>query len=125
MPLFPKPKSAGNRLDRDAAETIAARALGFMAEDEDRLARFMADTGIDPDQLRDHAASTPVLTAVLDFVARDESLLLMFAANADVRPDHVAPALAILSGELTHAIVEPPPRQPDPDRPSKIMRRAT
>jgi Protein of unknown function (DUF3572) len=70
------------RLNQEEAETIALRALGFMAEDEDRIGAFMGETGISPDDLRDHAASPAILTAVLDYLSRDESLLLMFATNA-------------------------------------------
>jgi hypothetical protein len=120
--MFPKPKGNSNRLLRDDAETIALRALAFMAEDEDRLSRFMSETGVGPDDLRQHAGSVQVLTAVLDFLSRDESLLLMFTANADIKPEHITPALAMLTGEgdgryETHAPT------PDPSRPSKIMQR--
>jgi Protein of unknown function (DUF3572) len=110
------------RLSRDEAETIALRGLGFMAEDEDRLGRFMGDTGVDPDDLRQHAGSPQVLTAVLDYLSRDESQLLMFAANADIPPEHIVPALAILSGENRDGVTDGGSNI-DPNRPSKIMKR--
>ena len=103
-PPFPKPKGTA-RLDRDEAETIALRALGFMAEDEDRLGRFMGDTGVSPDVLQQRASSPEILTAVLDFLARDEALLLMFTANADIPPEHIGPALALLDRALVHRLV--------------------
>jgi Protein of unknown function (DUF3572) len=120
--MFPKPKSQANRLLRDDAETIALRALAFMAEDEDRLGRFMSETGVDPDDLRQHAGSGQVLSAVLDFLSRDESLLLMFTANTDINPQHITPALGLLTGEGDGRI-EVRERAPDPSRPSKIMPR--
>jgi Protein of unknown function (DUF3572) len=121
-PQFPKPKGTA-RLDRDEAETIALRALGFMAEDEDRLGRFMGDTGVSPDDLQQRASSPEILTAVLDFLARDEALLLMFTANADIPPEHIGPALALLNGEEAWVPSAAPAAKHDPERPSKIMRR--
>ena len=107
------------RLDREEAETIALRALGFMAEDEDRIGAFMGETGIAPDDLRDHAASPAVLTAVLDYLTRDESLLLMFAANADIAPEKITPACALLAGGWDGSQGGGSAAA----RPSKIMRR--
>jgi Protein of unknown function (DUF3572) len=111
-----------SRLSRDDAETIGLRALGFMAEDEDRLGRFMGDTGVAPDDLRQHASSPQVLTAVLDYLSRDESLLLMFAANAAIPPEQILPALGLLTGEGTGLVQQTAPPA-DPNRPSKIMKR--
>jgi Protein of unknown function (DUF3572) len=106
------------RLGHEEAETIALRALSFIAEDEDRIGAFMGETGISPDDLRDHATSTAILTAVLDYLTRDESLLLMFAANADIQPERITPALMVLNGE-----VDSQGGGPSADRPSKIMKR--
>jgi hypothetical protein len=126
-PIFQKTpgaaKAAGYghplRLDRDEAETIALRALGFIAEDEDRIGAFMGETGISPDDLRDSATSPAILTAVLDYLTRDETLLLMFATNADIQPDRITPALMVLNGE---GGVDGG-GSAAPVRPSKIMRR--
>jgi hypothetical protein len=109
------------RIDRDEAETIAFRALGFIAEDEDRIGAFMGETGMSPDDLRDHATSPAILTAVLDYLTRDEALLLMFAANADLRPELITPALMVLNGDAGsdasgHS-------RGASDRPSKIIKR--
>jgi Protein of unknown function (DUF3572) len=102
------------RLSRDEADTIALQALGFMVEDDDRISGFMGETGIAPDDLRNHATAPAILNAVLDYLTRDETLLLMFAANAGIRPELVTPALLILNGEADAGGAE---------RPSKIMRR--
>ena len=136
-PIFQKTpgaaKIAGGRaarvvLSRDEAETIAIRALGFMAEDEDRIGAFMAETGLSPDDLRDQAASATILTAVLDYLTRDESLLLMFATNADIPPEHLTPALMLLTGEAAVASAEwaataSQSQRAASERPSKIFRR--
>jgi hypothetical protein len=122
-PIFQKTPGAAKtapgapvRLDREEAETIALRALGFMAEDEDRIGAFMGETGISPDDLRDNATSAAVLTAVLDYLSRDESLLLMFAGNADIAPEKITPACALLAGDWDGG-------GSAAQRPSKIMRR--
>jgi Protein of unknown function (DUF3572) len=126
-PIFQKTpgaaKAAGYgqpvRVDQDEAETIALRALGFMAEDEDRIGAFMGETGISPDDLRDSATSPAILTAVLDYLTRDESLLLMFSANADIPPERITPALMVLNGEVSGQANG----NASSNRPSKIMRR--
>ena len=88
-------KSIG--LSLDEAEAIGFRALAFLAEDPARLGRFLALTGMRPDQLREEAASPANALAVLDHLMGDESLLLVFAANAGMTPEAVASAYRLLS----------------------------
>jgi hypothetical protein len=80
------------------AESVAIRALGFLAGDDSRMERFLALTGIGPGDIRAAAAEPGFLAAVLDHVASDESLLLAFAANAGLSPGSVAAARAALAG---------------------------
>lgn len=88
----------GGRVTRDIAEAIAAKAFLFLAEDSGRLGRFLADTGLDPDALRDGLGDTALLSAVLGHVRSDESALLAFAANAGIPPEDVAAAEVALGG---------------------------
>jgi hypothetical protein len=83
-------------MDTDQAETIALTALGFLAEDGQRLGRFLALTGLGPAELKAEAGSARVLAAVLDHLLHDESLLLTFTANHGVAPETIAPAQALL-----------------------------
>jgi hypothetical protein len=83
-------------MDADSAETIALSALAFLAEDPPRLGRFLALTGVGPDELRTHTRAPRILAAVLGHLLQDESLLLVFAATHDVAPELVAPAQALL-----------------------------
>jgi uncharacterized protein DUF3572 len=85
-------------LDREDAETIAAQALGFLAGEPQRFARFLALTGVELEDIRASAGSPEILSAVLAHVTSDESLLLAFCAEAHVAPESIAPALAILQG---------------------------
>ena len=90
-------------MDVDSAETIATAALGFLANDVQRLRRFLALTGLGPAELRAEAQSARILAAVLDYLLHDESLLLAFAANNGLEPELVRPAQLLLA---QHASVE-------------------
>jgi hypothetical protein len=79
-------------MDADQAETIALTALAFLAEDVQRLGRFLALTGIGPGELKAEAGSARVLAAVLDHLMKDESLLLVFAASSAIAPELTAAA---------------------------------
>lgn len=65
----------------EEAEALAIDALGFLAEDVERLGRFLALTGLDPSRLREAARAPGFFASVLDHLAGDESLLLAFCAN--------------------------------------------
>lgn len=80
------------------AERIAVAALGFLASDEERLGRFLAVTGLGPDNLRQAALQPGFLGQVLGYLAEDEALLLAFAADAGEPPDRVAAAHRALAG---------------------------
>lgn len=71
------------------AETVAIQALGWIAADEDRLARFMALSGLSVDELRVRAAEAEFLGGVLDFVLENEALLVEFAGEAGLKPEAV------------------------------------
>ncbi len=80
----------------DEAETIAAGALAFLAEDGARLVQFMQATGVDPATLRARADSPDILESVLDYLLGDESALLTFASGHNIPPERIAPALEVL-----------------------------
>ena len=81
----------------EAAEMLAIRALGYLAGDHEQLARFLALTGITPEDLREAAASPSFLSGVLDFFLGDEATLLAFAASAGADPADIAVAREVLS----------------------------
>lgn len=82
-----------------AAETTALQALGFIASDPDRLADFIATTGITAQDLKRRAADRDVMAASLEQLLQDEANLLMFCANARIPPGEIAGALAALTGQ--------------------------
>jgi hypothetical protein len=80
----------------DTAETLAAQALGFIAEDDSRLGSFVAATGIAPQSIRDAAREPNFLAGVLEHILADENLLIAFADSAGIDPAEVARAHAAL-----------------------------
>jgi hypothetical protein len=82
----------------EQAEITALQALGFLAADEDRLARFLAASGIDAASLRDQAGSRDLAVAVLDFMLSDETLLLEFCDHDSIDPRNMLRMRHILGG---------------------------
>jgi hypothetical protein len=83
-------------MDAENARSIAFSALAFLSDDLPRLGRFLALTGVGPDDLRASARTPRVLAAVLNHLLQDESLLLVFAASHGIAPELIAPAHALL-----------------------------
>src|SRR5258705_13703026 len=88
----------GKGFSRESAEKLAISALGFLAEDEERLGQFLSVTGIGPDMIRKAAADPSFLAGVLDHVGGDEALLLAVAQHAGVGPQDNQRAPAAPSG---------------------------
>jgi len=82
----------------DAAETIALKALAYLANREDALTRFMALSGAGMAELRERAGEPDFLAGVTDFLLGDEELLTGFceAETLDARSVHMA--LHVLAG---------------------------
>lgn len=68
------------------ADTLALGALGWILSDGDRAARFLALTGLTPDDLRARVGQPSVLAAVLGFLEAHEPDLLACADHLDVAP---------------------------------------
>lgn len=85
-------------MTRDAAEALAIQALAYLAEDRERLGRFLAETGIAPAEIRRAAAAPGFLAGVLDYLAGSERLIGAFAAEAGRDPADIDRARIVLSG---------------------------
>jgi len=83
---------------RDSAETLAIQALSFLAEDPERLGRFLAVTGLEAQSLRGAAREPNFLLGVLDHLAGDERLLTEFASQHELTPEVVIRARDLLAG---------------------------
>jgi Protein of unknown function (DUF3572) len=87
-------------IGRDGAESLAVKALSFLAEEPERLGQFLAASGMGPEMIRKAAADPGFLAGVLDFVASDEPLLVAFAQHAGIDPRMVERAQALLGGHI-------------------------
>ena len=85
-------------MTKEAAEGLAIQALTFIAQDGERLGRFLAATGVGPAEIRTAAQDPGFLAGVLDYVAGDERLIESFAADAQFDPGLIEQARLILNG---------------------------
>jgi hypothetical protein len=90
---MPKANATGGN-----AEIVALRALTFLAADSERLERFLALSGVGPEELRERAGDRDFLAGVLDHLLADESLLLAFCAEEGLRPEVPGRARTELAG---------------------------
>jgi hypothetical protein len=85
------------RLSFEEAEIVALKGLGFLANDPERLGRFLTLSGVAPSDVRAAAADRHFLAGVLNYLLQDESLLLIFTADEDLDPRLPAQAAEILN----------------------------
>jgi hypothetical protein len=81
---------------KEAAESLAVQALAFLAEEPDRLAAFLAASGLSPDRIRESATEPHFLLGVLEHMLSDESLLVAFADSAGISPVEIGRARSAL-----------------------------
>ena len=97
-----EPMKAPMRPTPEAVEMLAIQALGFIAEDPERMAGFLASTGIAAEDIRAAAGEPGFLAGVLEHMLGDESLLIAFALSAGIDPAEVARARGALGGQQEH-----------------------
>lgn len=68
------------------------KALGFLANEPERLGRFLALSGVEIGDIRAAAQNPDFLAGLLNHLLQDESLLLTFTAEQELDPR--LPALA-------------------------------
>jgi hypothetical protein len=84
---------------QEEAEALALAALAYLSQDDERIGRFLALSGLDPGTLRKAAAEPGFLPGVLDYLATDETLLVAFAEEAAVAPERIGEARHLLAPE--------------------------
>jgi hypothetical protein len=82
----------------ELAETLALKAMAFIAADERRLSAFVALSGSGLDDLRTRADDPEMLAAVLDFLLSDEAVLLEFCDQEGLDPTEPGRARRQLPG---------------------------
>jgi hypothetical protein len=87
-----------HHIDLEETTVIALNALEFLAQDQARLERFMALTGVDLAAIRASAEEPGFLAAILDHLRHDQSLLMQFAESFNLTPAAIDRARARLPG---------------------------
>ena len=86
-------------MERDLAQILAIRALGWMAGEEAVWLAFLDASGADAAQIRAEAAQPAMQRAVLAHVLREDDWVRSCAAALGRRPEDLAMASAVLQGE--------------------------
>jgi hypothetical protein len=85
-------------MKQEQAETLALQALTFLVDDEDRMDRFLALSGLDQNDVRQRIGDPAFLGGVLDHLLGHEPDLLEFATAAEIDPMLIQRARAALPG---------------------------
>jgi hypothetical protein len=80
------------------AEIIAFKALAFLVNSPDSMARFLDLSGLDAATLRARAEEPEMLSSIIDFLLRDEELVVRFCSEESIPARDVHMAKHILSG---------------------------
>ena len=80
------------------AETLALKALAFLAHSPDEIDRFVALSGVAPADLRARADEPEILAAVLDFLLADDTRVTGFCEEAGIDPRELHAARRALPG---------------------------
>ncbi len=80
------------RFTKERAETIALGALAFLAGRPEDIERFLRNSGLSVDELRDRAGDPDMLRAVTEFLLGDDALVTGFCEEQglDARDVHLA-----------------------------------
>ena len=84
----------------ETAETLALRALGWLAANDDLLPVFLGATGADESSLRAQAAQPEFLASVLDFLMMDDAWVMAFCDASALPYEHPMMARAALPGGM-------------------------
>ena len=87
-PYQPRQKDKIASLTVEDAETIALKAVAFIAADEELMPRFINLTGCSSiEDIRDRLADRSFLGSVLDFILGNEPTTLAFAESLSMAPE--------------------------------------
>jgi hypothetical protein len=87
-------------MQRSDAETLALKALAFLAREADALLRFLTLSGLGIGDLRARAGDPELLAAVIDFLLADDALLTSFAESEGIDSNVVHAARRALPGAI-------------------------
>ncbi|MBT8455502.1 MAG: DUF3572 domain-containing protein [Rhodobacteraceae bacterium] len=90
-------------MQQEFAETLALRALAWLAGNEELLPVFLGASGASEADLRARAAEPEFLGSVLDFLLMDDAWIIAASDAQDIPYDSLMRARALLpGGEAVH-----------------------
>lgn len=84
-------------LTKDEAELIAVAVLSHLAQEPERIGRFLAVTGLGPENLRAAARDKSFYPALLDYMLANEADLVAFATEMNLDPARIRMARDVLA----------------------------
>lgn len=88
----------GPKLETVDPSEIAVAILGWLANEPDMLSRFLALSGLGPQDLRGAMQDAGFHAGLLDFVMQHEPSLVAFCEASGYKPEQVAHAWNRVSG---------------------------
>ncbi len=76
---------------------IGVAGLSYLAAESERIGRFLAVTGLGPENVRAAAHDPSFLPALLDYLLANEQELVAFAAEMNLDPARVRAARDVLA----------------------------
>jgi hypothetical protein len=89
-------------LTKAHAEAIGIAGLSYLAADPERIGRFLAITGLGPENIRSAAGDPSFLPALLDYLLANEKDLLAFAEEMNLDPGSIIAARNLLAPPAEH-----------------------
>lgn len=83
---------------QESAETLALRALAWLAGNEDLLPVFLGATGASEAEVKAQAADPVFLGAMLDFLMMDDAWVMALCDELKLPYDHIMQARQALPG---------------------------
>jgi hypothetical protein len=98
MPISQRPGA----LTDEEAELIAVAGLSYLAAERERIGRFLAVTGLGPENLRAASRDRQFYPALLDYLLANENDLLAFAEEMNLDPARIRAARDRLAPPAPH-----------------------
>ena len=84
-------------MNNHQAENIAIAALQYLVANEPYFDHFLANSGMEAEQIKHAITTADFQISILDFICLDESLLLSFCQTAEITPSEPYKAFQYLS----------------------------
>lgn len=93
---------AKTALTGEEAEIIAVAGLSYLAAEPERIGRFLAVTGLGPENIRAASRDPSFFPALLDYLLANEAELVAFADEMNLDPSRIRAARDKLSPRTDH-----------------------